>query len=876
MLTTLASFLHPRSRRHLLFCPNQADALAGSEQCVSLSVRDALGNVVGSGPGANLSLSLANGGRFLAMDLAQGMLVTSPAASAPVEAEFCFDVEISNAGHALVAVATLANSTVLSATSPSFSLTPSLAGINPASGTERHVVTITGHGFDPAATTVEIGGAPCDSPPLVTPTTIACLVPDGAGFPFDVAQPVRVWVASVPASQPLPTAVSFTYVKAPTVASLAPVAGAIGGGEPVVIRSPADARFLDLGTLAVRFAPVTSGGGGDVTVTVNSTNGLVAFTSPTTVSVLTPAVMTSGPYRVSVSNDGVVFSTPAAVAGVDLFTFFGPPDRLELVTWPVPVHAMGVLAVQPVLRLVDAAGYTVKDGVPRNVSVSIVATRSDVEPPMAVAVTGASVALADGRARFEQLGFDGARGAAFTFIFAVSPPGVVPDLALANATRLMLCPQINAGSEVVADGVTCACSAGFESELPGGPCQPCGNGRFKAVVASAVACQPCADPAADTAGLIGSVSEAACVCLAGYYGPVGGGNGADARCAECPPGGVCSGGGGLEPGNGWWRPDADSDVLVECELEGACLGGPESACAAGYEGPICGACGRGFLFDADDRTCRACGETPDGGQLVRAVGLACLVAGVLTGLAVVALRSPHHRHVYVWAGVARIAVRLLQALSFIGLFRIEWPPAMGTALRALALSNGFLFASFSPVLACGNLADAFGGIWVGATILTPIAVCLVPLLASAASACCASVRRPSKDGATGKLWRAPKRLFLALLVLFWWLTAPGVAAVAGQAFSCRSIAGLWVLVADVRLTCGESSSFAVVSHPFMVVVSAVVLAVYGLVAPLGLGAYLWTRRDVLWDGDRPSSAVAFVFSAYDRPWILFVMTCVMI
>ena len=56
-----------------------------------------------------------------------------------------------------------------------------------------------------------------------------------------------------------------------------------------------------------------------------------------------------------------------------------------------------------------------------------------------------------------------------------------------------------------------------------------------------------------------------------------------------------------------------SDVIFECPCgKSSCLGGEvtgDVSCMAGYEGPLCAVCSKGFYFQSVDNTCQICPES---------------------------------------------------------------------------------------------------------------------------------------------------------------------------------------------------------------------------------------------------------------------------
>ncbi len=128
-----------------------------------------------------------------------------------------------------------------------FSYTPVVTGINPVLGsaTGGTLVTIMGWGFT-GATAVDFGSTPGTSLTVVSDTDITVKSPPGS----DV---VDVTVVTPGGKSATSAADHFTYVAAPTVTSISPLAGPLDGGTKVTITGTnlAGATAVDFGTTAV-------------------------------------------------------------------------------------------------------------------------------------------------------------------------------------------------------------------------------------------------------------------------------------------------------------------------------------------------------------------------------------------------------------------------------------------------------------------------------------------------------------------------------------------------------------------------------------------------------------------------------------------------
>ncbi|MFA6363344.1 beta strand repeat-containing protein [Methanoregula sp.] len=196
----------------------------------------------------------------------------------------------STAGAVDVTVSTLSGS----ATSPTkftYIGVPTITSISPAAGMANSTtdVTITGTSFT-GVTTVTFGGAVATNMVFVNDTTIT------ATAPSHVAGAVTVQV-NTPNGAGFGT---FTYVAAPTFASISPVNGTVLGGTPVTIT----------GTGFAAPATVTFG-------SVAATN--VNVVSATSITATTPAQTAAGAVNVTVTTTG------GAVTSTNAYTYLAVP-----------------------------------------------------------------------------------------------------------------------------------------------------------------------------------------------------------------------------------------------------------------------------------------------------------------------------------------------------------------------------------------------------------------------------------------------------------------------------------------------------------------------------------------------------------------------
>ena len=75
--------------------------------------------------------------------------------------------------------------------------------------------------------------------------------------------------------------------------------------------------------------------------------------------------------------------------------------------------------------------------------------------------------------------------------------------------------------------------------------------------------------------------------------------------------------------------NANDSNTFACETPGVCLGGTDSACAVGHEGPLCSVCIEGYYANAEE-LCVPCDVEP----LSDGVKAVVLLGGLLLGIAI--------------------------------------------------------------------------------------------------------------------------------------------------------------------------------------------------------------------------------------------------
>ncbi len=170
---------------------------------------------------------------------------------------------------------------------------PVLISISPSGGPTAggNSISLNGSGFL-TATGITVGGVACSAIGLSSSTVATCVVPTALAGAADVA------ITNTTATATLVGA--YTYRAAPTVGSVAPGNGPIGGGTTITLT----------GTGFVAGAAVTVDGNSCANVNV---------TSSTTITCLTPSG-TAGLKSIVVTN-----ADKQSVTGANLFTYVGAP-----------------------------------------------------------------------------------------------------------------------------------------------------------------------------------------------------------------------------------------------------------------------------------------------------------------------------------------------------------------------------------------------------------------------------------------------------------------------------------------------------------------------------------------------------------------------
>ncbi|BCY13716.1 IPT/TIG domain-containing protein [Actinoplanes sp. L3-i22] len=200
------------------------------------------------------------------------------------------------------------------AVSMTFALTipPGITSVAPTSGTLTGggTLTITGTNLT-GTTTVTVGGAPCGSVVVVSPTSVTCTLPPGSAGAADV-------VVTSPNGTDTKTG-AYTYLATPTVTSVSPVGGPLVGGGTLTITGTG---LTGTSAVSIGGAPCTS----------------VVVVSPTSVTCVIPPGIAGAVNVVATAPGG----TATRLAG---YTYYGLPSITTVLPVSGPLTGGGQMTV---------------------------------------------------------------------------------------------------------------------------------------------------------------------------------------------------------------------------------------------------------------------------------------------------------------------------------------------------------------------------------------------------------------------------------------------------------------------------------------------------------------------------------------------------
>ena len=192
-----------------------------------------------------------------------------------------------------------------------YAATPTVTSIAPTSGLVAGgtSVTVTGTGFVSGDTDVWIGGVPCTSVTVSSPTSLTCLTGARAAGTVDVFVQTYASLDSTGGTG----LYTYSTTAAPTVSAISPTSGPAAGGTSVTVT----------GTGFAAGATVTVGGVACGSVVVNSATELTCVT---------------GAHAAGVVDVVVTVSSQASTGGTGLFTYYTPsaPTGVTLTAGPGP------------------------------------------------------------------------------------------------------------------------------------------------------------------------------------------------------------------------------------------------------------------------------------------------------------------------------------------------------------------------------------------------------------------------------------------------------------------------------------------------------------------------------------------------------------
>ncbi|WP_232679363.1 IPT/TIG domain-containing protein, partial [Nocardioides sp. R-C-SC26] len=293
---------------------------------------------------------------------------TVPASSVAVASEtsLSFSTPPSLAGNAAVSVSTAGGTSANVPGGFTYLTSPTAAGITPSSGPPAGgtSVTVGGSGFVVGNTSVTIGGVviPAAAVSVTSTSSLSFITPAHAAGNVSVS-------VTTPGGTSSAVPGGFTYVAAPTAASLSPSSGPSAGGTSVTVTGSgfvAGATSVTVGGVAVPAGSVTvssstsltvvtpANAPGTVAVTVTTVDGTSdpvpgGFTyvaAPTAASLSPSSGPSAGGTSVTVTGSGFVGGATSVTAGgvavpAGAVTVFSP----TALSFPTPSATAGTVAV---------------------------------------------------------------------------------------------------------------------------------------------------------------------------------------------------------------------------------------------------------------------------------------------------------------------------------------------------------------------------------------------------------------------------------------------------------------------------------------------------------------------------------------------------
>jgi hypothetical protein len=539
--------------------------------------------------------------------------------------------------------------------------------------------------------------------------------------------------------------------------------------------------------------------------------------------------------RPCVGKYSIVFTslTPGvalSAGSVPITVVSGKPSRLFMALEPPSVvSAESEINPAPKVQVVDIFGNAV--AVPDlQITVTLNSGALSTGTLLAQEIFRSRRTDATGAATFPFLSVVGTRGQNFTFVFAVTSVTIFAGESILLSSvetqtfTLSPCPRFFQNF-----GTGCACIPGHT----GLNCDACPAGQYQPQAAT-LSCIQC--PAnMDTQGATGAVSESQCQCSPRFYEV---GNGGRRTCQSCPLAAACPGGQAIEPIAGYWRISAsEKNTFLRCP-GGAdvCLGGPNSDCTVGYEGPLCATCSSGY-----GRLGLRCARCPN-----RALSTAYFIFTIIFIVGLVSFLSFSAQNLLKQrgSGIQKVFLNYVQTLALIGSFQLEFPNqlrsifsfAQGTALLSVRIST----------VDCTLSLDFYKSF--KAHLLLPILGILLLTVICALYVVYARLRPPHLGPGGQRVFMASmvrERVVSIAIATFFvviFITYPLILKECLQIFSCRSLGDTRTFLnADLTVECkgrryGEAIGLSIL-----------VLALYVVGMPLLMFVVLFYNRKRLSD-----------------------------
>ena len=263
----------------------------------------------------------------------------------------------------------------------------------------------------------------------------------------------------------------------------------------------------------------------------------------------------------------------------------------------------------------------------------------------------------------------------------------------------------------------------------------------------------------------------------------------------------------------YWRPNNLTDDISKCLILGACVGGTDSECAAGYTGVLCGACEEGYYRYGMWR-CRDCAK--DIGGTARGVIIGVLVLAITIIPSQLSLRS--EGWIYRLALALRIFLNYTHMILFVLLLHLEWQWKVLVHHEILRV-----IGSFGAVLVYSGCQ--FRHVDIGEFYFQVVVVAFYPLLLAISAGIIWLVANIKLHYALKTLC---KRILVSSLICIYTFL-PVLSLLTISLYQCQEISGRDWLVADMSQPCWTGSHllyiatlsvplllFLVLSHAFVI------------------------------------------------------------